>query len=192
MCQPGLPVCLAHDLFEGVVDYDLALFLQFLIRTQRWFSYEVLNERIKKFPGESSDKLNTIPTTGARLGRHAAQNRWLLRFLPVLVHNTIEDANNEVWGLVLLLRELVEFVCAPRLSESQIVFLKGLIELYVELRQELFPRVKLRPKHHYLLHYAHLTLQFGPLIYTWTIRYESKHSYFKRCIRASKNFINVT
>lgn len=147
VCQPGLPACLAHDLFEGVVDYDLALFLQFLIRTQKWFSYEVLNERFKKFPGESSVKLNTIPTTGARLGGHAAQNRWLLRFSPVLVHNTIEDANNEVWGLVLLLRELVEFVCAPRLSE--IVFMKGLIELYVELRQELFPRVKLRPKHHF-------------------------------------------
>lgn len=192
VCQPGLPACLAHDLFEGVVDYDLALFLQFLIRTQKWFSYEVLNERIKSFPGESSDKLNTIPTTGARLGGHAAQNRWLLKFLPVLVHDTIEDADNEVWGLVLLLRELVEFVCAPRLSELQIAFMKGLIELYVELRQELFPRVQLRPKHHYLLHYAHLTLQFGPLIYTWTMRFESKHSYFKRCIRASKNFINVT
>lgn len=47
VCQPGLPACLAHALFEGVVDYDLALFLQFLIRTQKWFSYEVLNERIK-------------------------------------------------------------------------------------------------------------------------------------------------
>lgn len=70
--------------------------------------------------------------------------------------------------------------------------MKGLIELYVELRQELFPGVKLRPKHHYLLHNSHLTLQFGPLIYTWTTRFESKHSYFKRCIRASKNFINVT
>lgn len=70
--------------------------------------------------------------------------------------------------------------------------MKGLIELYVELRQELFPRIPLRPKHHYLLHYADLTLQFGPLIHTWTMRFESKHSYFKRCIRASKNFRNVT
>lgn len=83
------------------------------------------------------------------------------------------------WELVLLLRELVEFVCAPRLSESQIAYMKDLIELYVESRQELFPRVKLRPKHHYLLHYAHLSLQFGPLIHTWTMCFESKHSYLK-------------
>lgn len=72
------------------------------------------------------------------------------------------------------------------------MYMKVLIEEYVEMRQELFPHVKLRPKHHYLLHYADLSLQFGPLIHTWTMRFESKHSYFKRCIRSSKNFRNVT
>lgn len=61
ICQPGLPPCLAHDLFEGVVDYDLAMCLQFLIKTEKWFSYEVLNARLKAFPGESSNKLNAIP-----------------------------------------------------------------------------------------------------------------------------------
>lgn len=40
VCQPGLPPCLAHDLLEGVVDYDIALCLQFLIKTKKWFSYE--------------------------------------------------------------------------------------------------------------------------------------------------------
>lgn len=51
VCQPGLPPCLAHDLFEGVVDYDLAMCLQFLIKTEKWFSYESLNDRLKTFPG---------------------------------------------------------------------------------------------------------------------------------------------
>lgn len=53
--------------------------------------------------------------------------------------------------------------------------MKVLIEEYVEMRQQLFPHANLRPKHHYLLHYADLTLQFGPLIHTWTMRFESKH-----------------
>ena len=130
--------------------------------------------------------------TGAKLGGQAAQNRWLLRFLPILVHDRIADPDNAVWVMVLLLRELVEFVCAPILSEPQIAYMKGLIQQYVEMRKELFPLVRLRPKHHYLLHYADLSLHFGPLIHTWTMRFESKHSYFKRCIRASKNFKNVT
>lgn len=41
-------------------------------------------------------------------------------------------------------------------------------------------------------HYAELTLQFGPLVRLWTMRFESKHQYFKRCIRSSHNFLNVT
>ena len=192
VCQPGLPPCLAHDLFEGVIDYDLALCLQFLIKKEKWFSYEVLNNRLKSFPGESGNKLNAVNITGAKVGGQAAQNRWLLRFVPILLHDRIKDADNAVWGMVLLMRDLVEYVCAPRLSEPQIAYMKGQIHQYVEMRKELFPLVRLRPKHHYLLHYGDLTLHFGPLIHTWTMRFESKHSYFKRCIRASKNFKNVT
>jgi len=179
VCHPGLPPCLAHDLFEGVVDYDLAMCLNYLIKTKMWFSYESLNDRLRSFPGESSNKPNALPIKGAKLGGHAAQNWWLLRFLPLLVHDRISDAENAVWQLVLLLREIVEFVCAPRLSEPQIAYMKVLIEEYVEMRLQLFPHVNLRPKHHYLLHYADLTLKFGPLIHTWTMRFESKHSYFK-------------
>ena len=146
-------------LFEGVVDYDVVMCLQFLIKTKKWFSYESLNNRLKSFPGESSNKPNSIAKKGA------AQNRWLLRFLPILVHDKI-DADNVVWQLVLLLRELVEIVWAPSLSGSQIAYMKVLIKEYVSMRQELLPHVNLRPKHHYLLHYVDLSLQFGPLIHT--------------------------
>lgn len=59
----------------------------------------------------------------------------------------------------------------------QIAYMRVLIEEYVEMKQEFFPCVNLRPKHHYLLHYADLSLQFGPLIQTWTMHFESKHSY---------------
>ena len=40
VCQPGLPPCLAHDLFEGVVDFELALGVQFLDETKKWFTYD--------------------------------------------------------------------------------------------------------------------------------------------------------
>ena len=35
-------------------------------------------------------------------------------------------------------------------------------------------------------HYASLTLKFGPLMHLWTMRLESKQSYFERCIRYSQ------
>lgn len=106
-----------------------------------WFSYKSLNDRLRSFPGESSNKSNALPNKGAKLGGHAAQNRWLMRFLPFLAHEQIADAENAVWQLALLLREIVQFVCAPRLSESQIAYMKVLIEEYVEMRQRLFPHV---------------------------------------------------
>ncbi len=190
VCAPGLPPCLAHDLFEGIAEYDLAMYLEVVQR--KWFSYDFLNRRIATFTGESQNKANVVPTNGTKLGGHAAQNWWLLRFLPVLIHDRVKDAKDEVWQLALLLRQVVELVCAPALSESQVAYMKVLIEEYIETRHLLLPLKKLRPKHHYLLHYADLTLHFGPLIHTWTMRFESKNSYFKRCIRASKNFKNIT
>lgn len=46
-CLTGLPLCLGHDLFEGVVSYDLALYLKYFIKEKRWFSYPILNRCIK-------------------------------------------------------------------------------------------------------------------------------------------------
>jgi len=59
------------------------------------------------------------------------------------------------------------------------------------MRQRLFSDINLRPKHHYLSHYCKLILEFGPLIKVWTMRFESKHQFFKKAIRNLLNFINV-
>ena len=34
VCDPGLPPCLAHDLFEGVVSTDLALYIKQLVTSE--------------------------------------------------------------------------------------------------------------------------------------------------------------
>jgi len=94
--------------------------------------------------------------------------------------------SSEAWQLLLLLREIVELVCAPRISLSQIQYLNRLVTLYIVERLHQFPMIALRPKHHYLLHYPWLITVFGPLIHVWTMRMESKHTFFKRCIRSKK------
>jgi len=76
-------------------------------------------------------------------------------------------------------------------AEKKLLNYYVLIEDYLDRRRSTFPDVALRPKHHYLIHYASLTRKFGPLMHLWTMRFESKHSYFKRCIRYSQNFKNV-
>lgn len=80
---------------------------------------------------------------------------------------------------------------AFRISVGQVAHLGTLLREYVSLRSKLFPNEKLRPKHHFILHYHDLILKFGPLRNLWTLRFESKHKYFKNIIRHSPNFKNV-
>ncbi len=49
VCQPGLPPCLGHDIFEGVASYDLALYIDCLVTVEKLFTYQELNRRINNF-----------------------------------------------------------------------------------------------------------------------------------------------
>ena len=90
--------------------------------------------------------------------------------------------------LFLKLREIVELICAPKIHANQVAYLNILIREYLDSRVSLFPDKSAKPKHHYLLHYPDLILKFGPLIRLWTLRFESKHTYFKQCARKLRNF----
>ena len=192
VCQPGLPPCIGHDLFEGVVQYDVALCIKKLVE-KKYFTYVFLNNAIRNFTLKGMDAsccLNVINKNGKKLGGHVSQNWNLLRFLPLLIGYKAKDS--KAWEMILCLREIVEHVCAPKISENQVGYLQILIQSYFEIRSEVFPDVHLKPKHHYISHYPHLIMQLGPLIRLWTLWYESKHQYFKRCVRNSQNFINIT
>ena len=193
VCKPGLPPCLGHDLFEGIVSVDLAMYIAYFIKNN-WFTYRTINRTISQFKylgGDVNNKPNEINTNGVKIGGHAVQNWCLLRLLPLIVCDYIQDQSDDVLQLCLLLRQIVAYICAPVIAHGQIAYLKLLIEEYLDQRKKLFPHVNLKPKHHYLVHYPSLILKFGPLIRLWTLRFESKHTYFKRCARMLGNFKNI-
>ena len=97
-----------------------------------------------------------------------------------------------MWQLYLLLKTISEYTCVTAISPQQIAYLRILSQEYLEMRSSLFPECSLKPKHHFLSHYPDLIFEFGPLIRLWTLRYESKHGYFKKCARAFNNYINIT
>lgn len=103
----------------------------------------------------------------------------------------VNPSENETCQLVLQLREKVELVCAQAVSTGQIAYLQVLIDEYLHTRWQSFYNHPLKPKHHYISHYPDLMFHFGPLIRLWTLRFESKHSYFKQCARKSHNFKNL-
>ena len=194
VCNPGLPPCIAHDVFEGVVAFDLQLFIKYFV-VLKWFSFEALNQLIESFPYIGSDARDnpcTQKSTSVKLSGHAVQVWTFLQLFPLLVEHLVKDPSDKVWQLVLSLRSIVSLVVSHKISKHQIAKMGVLIEEYVLTRKDLFPDVPLRPKHHYMVHYPELTLEFGPLIRYWTLRFESKHSYFKKRCRSAGNFRNVT
>ncbi len=118
-----------------------------------------------------------------------------LSFASLLVGDRIKNpCGNAVWQLVLQLRENVELISAPAITTLityKVTYLKILIEDYMYFRRELFPDHSLKPKHPYMLHYLQFITEFGPLICLWTLKLESKHSFFKRCARKLHNFQNI-
>jgi len=194
VCQPGLPPCLGHDLFEGVVARDLALIVRHFVKKDKYFSYEQLNRIINKFQYVGADADNKpcdIKENADKLGGHAVQNWCLLRLLPLLIYDRVRDKDSSVWNLFLLLRQIVELICAPAVSLNQVALLKEFVSEYLYCRVNVFPDERTTPKHHFLAHYPGLICQFDPLIRVWTLRFESKHGYFKNCVRKLKNFKNV-
>jgi hypothetical protein len=194
VCLPGLPPCLGHDLFEGFVAYDMLLFINYFIKNKKWFTYERLNKRIKDFSYKNKEKQDQpciISENAYKIPGQAVQNWVMLRLSTLLIGVFINDKQDPVWILLLTLRRIVEIICSVNIKIEQLCILTGLIEEYLEQRRELFPDVPLRPKHHFLCHYPKLTLEFGPLMRTWTMNFERKHSYFKRLIRRLQNFKNV-
>ena len=163
----GLPPCLGHDLFEGVVQYDLALCLKYFIREKKWFTVKDFNAALHalKLKGEDAkDRPVDIKDNLDKLRGHAVQNWCLLRNLPLIIGKRIRDIEDNVWSLCMMLRHIVELVCANKISAGQITYLRTLTTDYLDLRCLAFPEVQLRPKHHYLEHYADLIVKFGPLM----------------------------
>lgn len=192
ICNPGLPPCLAHDVFEGVLQYDFMLCINSLV-TKKVFTLDLLNQKLQnkklRFSHEFKHEKVPILKKGNKLIGSASENLRVILIFPFAVSEFIN--NDPCWELLRSLREICCLLMAFKISIGQVAYLKCLVDDYIALRSELFPDIGLRPKHHYLTHYPYLIRMFGPLRHVWTLRYESKHRYFKNILKHSPNFKNI-
>ena len=83
-CQPSLPQCIGHDIFEGVVAYDLSIYIQYFVKVKKWMTYQQLTQQIKQFKYLGSDDISVPSKVSERcikIVRQAAENWCLLRLL---------------------------------------------------------------------------------------------------------------
>ena len=193
---PAMAPCVGHDLFEGIVQYDMKLMIQYFIN-KNYFSLNYLNDMIMQISLKGSDakiKLKTISRakmsiSSSKLGGEAVQNWTLLRFFPILIGDKIPK-DDECWKMLLKLREMVSLVMLREIPTALIPSLKSVVEDYMIMRLNLFNSVSIKSKHHFICHYAYLSEVFGPLSKCWTLNFESYHQTMKKCFTRKRNYIN--
>ena len=191
----GLPHDLMHDVFEGVVSVEGKLLLTTLIN-QGFFSYEYYNKALASFPYGYCDSDKPIPVTkrtfhnSDKLHLSASQAILFVRMLPLIIGKKIPE-NNTHWNCFLLLRKICDILLSPVVSEGLCSTLKDLIRDHHSLYLSLYGDSNFTPKFHFLIHYPSQILAIGPMIRTWTIRYEAKLNFFKQCSRLA-NFKNIS
>jgi hypothetical protein len=70
-------------------------------------------------------------------------------------------------------------------------FIEGHLTIFSELYGSKW-NVRLRPKHHLLVHLPEIVLKSGPLVGMSCMRYELKNAFFKRCSNTICNFTNIS
>ena len=123
---------------------------------------------------------------------NAGSLRVLGRIITMLLSHILDDS--QVGPLIIKLQEVSEIITAPKQTTYEVdnILHYTIIE-YLDARTEAiesYGMSKMRPKHHFMSHFAKLYKYHGPLIHLWAMRMESKHQYMKNCIRTSKNFKN--
>lgn len=163
---------------------------------KKWFTVKQLNDRIKNIALSHRDTASRPATlmndSSCKVRGQAVEIYYLIRLLPILIHDKVLDCEDGMSNLYLTLKSITIIVMSPKLHITQAEYLRVVIGEYVAERVRIFAAVPLRPKHHFLCHYPDLCYRYGPLGHCSTLRFESKHSYFKRIIRTSQNFKNIT
>ena len=125
-----------------------------------------------------------------RIGGNTHENWALIRLLPFIIGHRI-PLDDPAWLLLMSLKDVTELVVAPVHNEESIAYLDSKISEHRHRFQEVFLNEELIPKHHFLEHCPALIKAFGPVIVFWTMRFEAKHSQFKKIVRHTGNFKNI-
>lgn len=196
MFNGGLPHDIMHDLFEGVVQYELKLLLQHVVLIQA-VNLERLNQLLINFDYGYSEAGNkptpithrSLQANDKHLRQNASQCALLCRILPLLIGEFV-DEDDLHWQCYLLLLKIVRICLSPVVSKGLCAILQVLIEEHHMLFRDVYPNETIIPKMHYMCHYPALMLSLGPLVRSWTMRYEAKLHFFKQAARIG-NFKNI-
>jgi len=190
-----------HILFEGVIPVELGCVLYGLCDVDKCLTLDDVNRNLSVFWGQISVENTHKPTEITKIqepghalvpSMKAVQYLALLKYLPLAVGKHV-PAKSKHWKFLLHLCHLADLLLAPRFTEEMVVYLKNVIFDHLSFFRDLYSdsAIKLRPKHHLLVHLPTIILKSGPLTGMSCMPYELKNSFFKRCAHVVCNFTNI-
>uniref|UniRef100_A0A0C9RKV5 Cya protein n=1 Tax=Fopius arisanus TaxID=64838 RepID=A0A0C9RKV5_9HYME len=183
-----------HDINEGIARYGIREILYNLILVEKFFTVKQVNERLLSVNKQLAAGTNVPPPFSRQQVKKkmikvsASEMTFLILHLGVLVGKYV-PADHKMWQLYKMLRKIYCLVMAPSFTQKTPNSLKSLITRHHKLYLELIG--KLKPKHHFLLHYSLAMKKLGLLRYVATIRYAAKHKEFKHTANMVTTRINL-
>lgn len=170
-----------HDIYEGILRYDMALIIQKLIQEKK-FTLERLNSRIKYCCYDNTEKnicpgINKDHLSKKYIVMSAAEMICLTKNFSYIIGDLVPE-ENEVWKFYLIVAELVHILMSTAFTKSTLDLLSSVIYNHNESYKKLSGN-DLKPKFHILTHYPRIINEVGPLILLSCMRFESKHKDFK-------------
>ena len=182
-----------HDLAEGVIPYAMGLIVSDLI-AKKFFTLHDLNNRIRmfNFGPEVTNKPPVITEENLKKKKvkmSASQSFCFVRHFGALVGDLIPN-DNMSWNLYLTLMRVLDVALAKTVPKSTCITFPVLV-------QELIHEYKrqgnvLKPKFHFLLHYAMVFKMCGPVSHLSCIRFEGKHRQLKQTAISNMSRVNLS
>lgn len=157
--------------------YDIQFYLEYIIKKEKLIKQEDFNKKLKNVMLSSRDSKNRPKEyknrkKNSKYEGNAGSLRVLGRVVTMLLSSELE--NSEVGPLIIKLQEVSELITAPKLTIFEIEdTLHNTIADYLKMRVDAIEEIgmnSVKPKHHYLSHYAKLYRYHGPLIHLWAMR----------------------
>lgn len=187
-----------HDFPEGIMPLVLRKFFNFMI-DKKILSFEAINSRILGYDYGSIDSCyrpSSLNLDNDSLGQGGVQMINMFNRVPFMFDDLIAYVKPflELISQFVLIHQISS---STYLTENDLLKLENLIKEALEnskrvLRQydtksKTVIEFNLTPKLHYLLHYCFVIRNVGPVHFTSTIKYERKHSFFKKLARKIPN-----
>ncbi|CAN7999370.1 unnamed protein product [Ixodes hexagonus] len=191
-----LPPDLMHDVLEGGFECVLRPILKALVEGGVLSCSDM--DRIASFAYGWNDKKNkptamnrSFLTCKANLKGTASEKWCLLRLLGLILADLIPEGDAD-WELYLQFREIVDISFATVVPSEYLPYLETIVQAFLVEFAQRYGSAAIIPKLHYLVHYARMIRELGPLQQFWSMRFEAKHQYLKSLASRIKNFRNIT